>query len=165
MHPPIIIAFCLLLDAMVIILVVLFMRYRNQQMFHKERLAALEKGIAGPISQMPAPWSPRVFLLRGLLWSFAGVALIISLLGIAASSHRPEPADVTLWRAKNIAQSLNLSTEEARQIAEKDREVRQNGVPFSVALLGLIPVGVGIAYLVFYYAGDTRPTDSNSMRT
>ncbi len=147
------------------ILASLILRYRQLQMFHKERLAALEKGITGPIGQTLAPWSPRIYLLRGLMWSFAGTALIIFLLGIAASSHRPEPADVTMWRAKGIAQSLNISSEEARQIAEKDRDMRQTGLPFSAALLGLIPVGVGVAYLVFYHTGDTHQSDSNPMRS
>jgi hypothetical protein len=165
MHISAIFAIFVLVAAQVVILVALYLRYRNLQMFHKERLAALEKGIATPLGQMPAPWSPRVYLLRGLLWSFAGAALIICLLGIAASSHRPEPADTTLWRAKNIAQSLNLSAEEARQIAEKDRDVRQNGLPFSVALLGLIPVGIGFAYLVFYYTGEVRRSDVDPMKS
>jgi hypothetical protein len=145
----------------VVILAALYLRYRYWQMLHQERLAALEKGIAGPMGSMLGPGSPRAHLLRGLLWSFAGTALIICLLGIAASSHRPESADVTLWRAKNLAQSLNISAEEARQIAEKDREVRQNGMPFSVALLGLIPVGVGLAYLVFYYTGERRGLENS----
>ncbi len=165
MHISAIFAIFVLIAAQVVIIVALYIRYRNLQMYHKERLVALEKGIAGPIGPMPVPWSPRAYLLRGLLWSFAGAALIICLLGIAASSHRPEPADVTLWRAKSIAQSLNLSAEEARQIAEKDREVRQNGIPFSIALLGLIPVGVGFAYLVFYYTGDKRRPDNNPVQS
>jgi predicted nucleic acid-binding Zn ribbon protein len=148
----------LLIAALVVILVALYLRYRNLQMFHQERLAALEKGTQIPIGHTLSPWSPRVYLLRGLLWSFAGVALIVSLLGIAASTHQPESAETTLWRAQNLAHSLNISAEEAKQIAEKDRDARRNGMPFSVCLLGLIPVGVGLAYLVFYYTGERRST-------
>jgi len=148
----------LLIAALVVILVALYLRYRNLQMFHQERIAALEKGTQIPLGHTLSPWSPRVYLLRGLLWSFGGVALIVSLLGIAAATHRPESAETTLWRAQNLVHSLNISVEEARQIAEKDRDAGQNGMPSSICLLGLIPVGVGLAYLVFYYTGDKRNT-------
>ena len=57
-----------------------------------------------------------VYLLRGLLWSFAGGALIICLLGIAISTHRPESEETIMYRAKGLAQGLNISTEEAKQI-------------------------------------------------
>jgi hypothetical protein len=149
----------LLIATQVVIFVALYFRHRNLQMFHQERMAALEKGTTIPIGHALAPWSPRIYLLRGLLWSFAGAALIISLLGIAAATRRPESAESTLWRAKSLAQSLNMSAEEAKQIIEKDRDTGRNGMPRSVALLGLIPLGVGLAYLVFYYAGDIRRSD------
>ncbi len=149
----------LLIATQVVIFVALYFRHRNLQMFHQERMAALEKGTSIPIGHALAPWSPRVYLLRGLLWSFAGAALIISLLGIAAATRRPESAESTLWRAKSLAQSFNMSAEEAKQIIEKDRDTGRNGMPRSVALLGLIPLGVGLAYLVFYYAGDIRRSD------
>jgi hypothetical protein len=145
-----------LVPTLVVILVMLYLRHRNMQMLHQERMAALEKGTTIPVGRALAPWSPRVYLLRGLLWSFVGAASMVCLLAIAASTHRPESAEVTLWRAKNIAQSLNVSSEEARQIAEKDREARAQGMPSSVALLGLIPLGAGLAYLVFYYTGESR---------
>jgi len=72
--------------------------------------------------------------------------------------YQPSPArtEISLLRAKQISFTLNIAAEEAKQIAEKDRAIRQNGMPFSVALLGLIPVSVGLAYLVFYYAGNTQ---------
>ena len=146
--------------ALIIVLASLFLRHRQLQMLHKERLAALEKGITGPIGQTLAPRSPRVYLLRGLIWSFAGTALVIFLLGIAISSRRPETTEFETWLAKGLAESLNISPEEARQIVEKDRKWRQSGYPLTVALIGLIPVGVGVAYLVFYYT-DTRRGDKN----
>jgi hypothetical protein len=149
----------LMIPALAVILVALHVRYRNLQMFHQERLAALEKGVTIPIGHTLAPWSHRVYLLRGLLWSFGGIALIVGLLGIAAATRRPESAENTLWRAQNIARTLNVPAEEAKQIAEKDRDARLNGMPRSVSLLGLIPVGVGLAYLVFYFTGERRRPD------
>ncbi len=149
----------LMVPVLAVIFVALYVRYRNLQMFHQERLAALDKGVTIPIGHTLAPWSQRVYLLRGLLWSFAGIALIVSLLGIAAATRRTESAENTLWRAQNMAKNLNIPAEEAKQIAEKDRDARPNGMPASVSLLGLIPVGVGLAYLVFYFTGERRRPD------
>jgi hypothetical protein len=162
MRQEVFILITLIIAALVVIISALYLRYRYLQMFHQERLAALDKGAQIPAGHALAPWSPRVYLLRGLLWTFAGIAVIICLLGIAASSHRPEAADVTLWRAKNLAQSMNITIEEARQIAEKDHERRPTGMPFTVALLGLIPTGVGLAYLVFYKTGDAQRSRDGS---
>jgi len=149
----------ILIAVLALILVVLYLRYRNLQMYHRERMAALEKGTAVPVGHTLAPWSARVYLLRGLLWSFAGAALIACLLGIAGSTHRPESIQATMWRAKSLSDTLNISAEEARKMAETERDTRPSGMPFSVALLGLIPLGVGLAYLVFYYTGRSQGPD------
>ena len=139
----------------VAIVVELYFRYRKQQLFHQERMAALEKGLPVPKAYTPAaPWSARVYLLRGLMWSFAGLAFCISIWGIALATQRPASAEAVLWRARNISQNAGISMDEAKQIVEKDRNSRQGGVPLGVALLGLIPIGVGAAYLVFYFTGD-----------
>jgi hypothetical protein len=153
---PVILFIFVLIAILVVIVMALYLRHRNLQMFHQERMAALEKGTAVPIGPTLAPWSPRVYLLRGLLWSFAGAALVISLLGIAASTRRPLTAENILFRAQYLAQSAKISPEEAKQIIEKDREARGQGMPSSVALFGLIPLAVGLAYLVFYYTGESR---------
>jgi len=149
----------LLIAILAVIIVALYMRYRNFQMFHQERMAALEKGTPVPIGHTLAPWSPSVYLLRGLLWSFGGAALVISLLGISVSTRRPLTAENTLYRAQSLAQSAKITIEEAKQIVEQDRKAREQGVSSSVALLGLIPLAVGLAYLVFYYTGRSRQGD------
>jgi len=149
----------LLITILAVIVLALYLRHRNLQMFHQERMAALEKGTAIPVWHTLAPWSPRVYLLRGLLWSFAGGALVIALLGIAASTRRPLTAESTLYRAQSLAQSARISLDEAKQIVEQDRKAREQGMPSTVALFGLIPLAVGLAYLVFYYAGASRSAD------
>ena len=159
MHEPGVVLVFFFLTAMVVILAVLYLRHRNLQMFHQERMAALEKGTAVPIGHTLAPWSPRVYLLRGLVWSFTGAAWVVFLLGIAASTHRPISAEGTMWRAKGISQATNMSLDQAIKIVEKDNASSVQGMPSSVSLLGLIPLGVGIAYLVFYYTGGLRQTD------
>ena len=91
----------------------LYFKHRQRDMIHKERLAAIEKGIEPP----PIPdgffgtnrtdRSPSVYLLRGLIWFFLGI-------GIMAGLYWAHP------------------------------ELRQG------AALGVIPLGIGIAYLIFY---------------
>jgi hypothetical protein len=142
--------------AVVVVVMVLYLRHKNLQMLHQERLVALEKGVSAPAVRALAPWSPRVYLLRGLIWSASGLALMICLLGLAVTSHRPASAESLAYRTWSISKQFDITRDEARQMAEKDQATEQRGMPFSVALLGLIPLGVGIAYLVFYYSDESR---------
>lgn len=72
---------------------------------HKERMAAIERGVELPPDPPEMEARRPRFLLKGLVWSFTGVAVYIVLDALAG-------------------------TEEAK--------------------LGLIPVAVGLAYLVYY---------------
>jgi amino acid transporter len=140
----------------VVVLAVLYLRYRQKLMLHQERMSALEKGTSIPLGREPAPWSPRVYLLRGLIWSFSGAALIVCLLGLAWASWRPPSATLVAMRAREISQGLQIPIDQARQIAEKDQATEKQGVPPGIALLGVIPLAVGMAYLVFYFTDDSR---------
>src|ERR1039458_2969323 len=64
---------CFILAALVGVVVVLYLRHGSLQMLHHERMAALEKGVPVPVARTLAPWSPRVYLLRGLIWSASGL--------------------------------------------------------------------------------------------
>jgi hypothetical protein len=152
-----------MLSGLIVVLVVLWMRHHNQQMLHEERLAALEKGVAVvPAGREPAPWSTRVYLLRGLIWSFTGAALTIGLLGASLASQRPGRPDSPEWlamRAKSVSLSLQVPIDQAREIVAKDNEAHAketDGPPAAIALFGLIPLSVGLAYLVFYYSDESR---------
>jgi hypothetical protein len=151
---------CVLVCVLVVTVVVLYLRHRNLQMLHQERMTAIEKGTAVPEAFTPGPWSPRVYLLRGLIWSFSGVALVICLLGLASASQRSDSAEAMAWSAKNLSQTLDMPIEQARQIVEKDRAQHVHGMPASIALLGLIPLGVGLAYLLFYYSDPSRKAEA-----
>jgi amino acid transporter len=140
----------------VLILAVLYLRYRQKLMLHQERMSALEKGTAIPLGPEPAPWSPRVYLLRGLIWSFSGAAVIVCLLGLSWSSQRPQSAEIVALRAREISQSLQIPIDQARQIAEKDQATERTGMSPGVAMLGVVPLAVGLAYLVFYFTDDAR---------
>jgi len=147
---------CFLFSLLVVMLTSLWLRHRNQEMLHRERLAALEKGAEiRPTTREPLPWSPRIYLLRGLIWSFTGGALVIGLLGLSWASYRPhqESAQSLAFEARSVSQSLGIPMEQAREIVAKDEAARAgqyDGPGPAVALLGLIPLAVGLAYLIFY---------------
>jgi hypothetical protein len=89
--------------------VALHFKNRGRELRHKERIAALEKGIDLP----PEPVVGRnAYLLRGLIWLFIGIGISTFFL--------------SLW------------------ISEHDRDEA------AMMSVGLIPIGVGIAYLIVY---------------
>jgi hypothetical protein len=146
----------ILMCALAVTLVVLMARGYQQQLLHKERMTALEKGVAVPQAAEPAPWSPRVYLLRGLIWSLAGAAIVICLLGISLTTQRHESNESKAYDAQSIARNLGIPLDQAMQIVEKDAATNPHGAPPTIALLGLIPLAVGLAYLVFYYSDPRR---------
>ncbi len=81
------------------------------ELFHQERMAAIDKGVDVPplpeafIADDARPYSPRRNLLKGLIWSFIG-------LGALAGMYRQDE---------------------------------------DTALFALIPVGIGLAYLIYYF--------------
>ncbi len=129
-----------------IVVVTLNNRFRERELAHKETLAALEKGADLPVHPV-APWTPRTYLLHGMIWLFAGLAAMLALFGLAATSARPYSAEERI-RAVSDAR-LRGATPEEVQILLNDRGGEQR-MPIGIGLLGLIPVGVGLAYLIFY---------------
>lgn len=93
-------------------------RRKIYELHHKERLAAIDKGVELP----PLPVElvgaypkgrPR-YLLRGLIWLFVGLGTLAALSGVT------RPGAERSW------------------------------------LLGFIPTGVGLAYLIYYFAEGKR---------
>jgi len=140
---------------LIITLSVLFLRNRQQQLLHMERMAALEKGASLPPAE-ERPWSPRVYLLRGLIWSFSGAALFLCLISLAGASRQPASAEQMAYDAKRLSDYAGISFEEAKQTVAKDAALHARGLPDSVACLGFLPISVGLAYLVFYFTGESR---------
>ena len=141
---PILIAF--LAVAAITIFIVLASRYNARELEHKETLAALEKGVDLPVRQS-APWTPRTYLLHGMIWLFAGLASFVALSAIAVTSRRVVPVEVTL-AAVNDARFRGATPAEVEMLLKAPRG--EEGMPMGIGFLGLIPVGVGLAYLIFY---------------
>jgi hypothetical protein len=137
--------FVVILFSFFVIFIALAYRYHVRELDHKQTLAAIEKGVNPPLPQS-APWTPRTYLLHGMIWLFAGIASFIALSGVAATSHHPYPAEMIV-RAATEAREHGATPEEVQMILHgRDEE----GIPIGLGLLGLIPIGVGLAYLVFY---------------
>ena len=116
------------ITAVVITGIAIFVHYRKRrdmlQFHHQERMAAIERGIelpplpAGYFGEPPRPArsrSPHGNLLKGMVWSFVGLALLFAL--------------------------------------------RQAGI-YDYSLFALIPIGIGLAHLIFYFAVGRKEAES-----
>src|SRR5262245_61288629 len=130
----------------------LYLRFRRRELLHKERMAALEKGVALP-DLTDIETGPRVYLLRGMIWLLSGLALSVFLLVLSATTQFPKSAEQRFREANTIAR-LGGTPDQIQQ-AQNDTG-RQNRLPYAVSLIGLVPVGVGLAYLIFYRVETAR---------
>jgi hypothetical protein len=128
----------------------LALRFRRRELQHREWMAALEKGMPLPdLARLEGPMTaPRVYLLQGLIWLFAGVALSVFLVAFWWTSWDRPPVANLSRDAQNL-RDLGYSQQEIRGLLPFDPGSRPD-FPVGVCLLGLVPVGVGIAYLAFY---------------
>jgi uncharacterized protein DUF6249 len=153
MGPESVLAF-MVAAAAAIIIWSLVLRYKRQEMRHKERMSALEKG--SDIASLnlnekePAPWSPRVYLLRGLIWLFTGIGLSVFLLGLSLTiGSQTETLEDKLWRAQNLRRQ-GATEDEIKQYLNDRSKQTERKMPEGLSLIGLIPIGVGLSYLVYY---------------
>jgi hypothetical protein len=140
--------FALTFSAIMIVGFALASRYKQRELQHRERMAAIEKGLPLPPLYEPRPPRPmaQTYVLRGLMWLFSGIAIAIFLLGVSLTAQHEVPASVRVYDATRA--KANGATEE--QIRAIMNEHQQNGMPPAVSLIGLIPLGIGLAYLITY---------------
>ena len=60
-----------------------------------------------------------------------------------------------MWRAQEM-RNMGMPEEQWKRLINEPQQQRQR-IPVGLALIGLIPVGVGLAYLIFY-AGERKQT-------
>jgi hypothetical protein len=137
--------FVVLLFAFFAVFVALAYRYHVRDLDHQQTMAAIEKGVNPPLPRS-APWTPRTYLLHGMIWLFAGLGAFLALSAVAVTSRHQYPAEMTV-RAATEAREHGATPEEVQMIL-KGRE--EEGIPIGLGFLGLIPIGVGLAYLIFY---------------
>jgi|GEM_PF-3362716 len=147
------------LAVIVIVVWTLWLRHRRHELQHRERMAALEKG-------MPIPASPiaearpiaRTYLLRGLTWLFSGAGVAVFLLGITISTHRPTELSTRLWQAADARRNGATEAQVQALLSEQSYE----GLPAGLALIGVIPMAFGLAYLIAYRVETGGKADSSS---
>ena len=128
----------------------LTLRYRTRELQHRERLAAIEKGVALPgLSDVESSVTrgPRAYLLRGLIWLLTGIPLSIFLFGMSITTQHPRLVQQKAFEIQRLKQ-VGASEELIRQVENDHRPVQD--FPLGFSLLGLVPAGIGIAYLIVY---------------
>ncbi len=144
--------------ALILIVLPLVLRHHAMVMRYRERRLALDKGQPLPpeLPTRSAPWSPRLYLLRGLVWLFTGLAVSLFFGGLWATTQRSLTYEERVFRARNMRES-GIPDEQVQRFMNST-ETRTE-VPLGWALTGLIPMGVGAAYILFYRAeGRNMPT-------
>jgi hypothetical protein len=130
----------------------LYYRHKRAEMVHRERMTAMEKGVDFPIFEPnAASMDPiRRNLLFGLIWLFSGAGLAIFLFALSVTIPHSGTVSLAESQAKVEAlRKLGASDDELRRIIY-DQSRGGPSIPIGLATIGLIPMGVGLAYLVFY---------------
>ena len=83
------IPFVLLLGSLALLCIVVFylvLRFKKLDLAHRERMTALEQGAPLPNGgAAPVVSGHRVYLLRGMIWLFTGLALTAFLFGLVSA--------------------------------------------------------------------------------
>jgi len=148
----------LIVGGLAFLMVVMILRHRQAVLRHDERLQVIERGGVLPplVEERPkAPWTPRTYLLRGMIWLYTGIAITIILGALALSASHPPSMSSKVWQVKNLRD--NGATEQQIQQYMREADNQREGMPLGAACIGLIPIGVGIAYLVFYRKEQQTP--------
>lgn len=134
----------------------LLLRFRRRELQYRAWMAALEKGAQmAPVGGFDvSPGGTRTYLLHGLIWLMCGVALTIFLAAVWATSKSQPSLEEQLREVREL-RKLGYSEQDLGVFAAKvkyEYPFRRQGpdFPLGLALIGLVPAGVGIAYLVFY---------------
>ncbi|MCC6536407.1 MAG: hypothetical protein IT162_02585 [Bryobacterales bacterium] len=144
-------------------LVLLLLRHLQARALHRERLVAIEKGVdIKPImlNAMPA-FSHRLYLLRGLMWLCGGAGLMVALMFVAPlmADHDHEPQwnlEQKLHRERHLT-SLGATPAQIEAMEKEiDRNRRSRPDPRDARMIGLVPMFVGVAYLIFFGVEEFR---------
>jgi hypothetical protein len=145
--------------ALAIIVLSLSFRYKRQELKHKERMTALEKGAQlplEPVERPRVPWSPRVYLLRGLVWLFTGIGLTTFLFALSVSiNNRPPTIEDRFWQAQRLRNN-GMPEEQVKAFLDSKEPTKREYFPEGFSLIGLIPIGVGLAYIIYYRGEHTE---------
>jgi hypothetical protein len=124
------------------------LRFRRRELQHREWMAAIEKGVPLPALDAleTSMGGSRAYLLKGMVWLACGLTLMLFL---------------SVWTSTGQPPSVETKVREAQQLRElgyTDQQIlgltaAQNArpiFPIGLSMIGLVPAGIGIAYLAFY---------------
>lgn len=157
-HPEDLMLLVFIVGGLAFLLVLMILRHRRAVLRHQERLQVIERGGVLPSldeERPKAPWSPRVYLLRGMMWLYTGIAITIMIAAISLSASHAPDMNSKLWHVRQLRD--NGATEQQIQQYMREAENDREGMPLGAATVGLIPIGVGIAYLMFYRKEQQTP--------
>ncbi|MGO9241630.1 MAG: hypothetical protein ACLQBJ_12545 [Bryobacteraceae bacterium] len=157
-HPEEIVMLLFVAGGLALLMVVMVLRHGRAVLRHQERLQVIEHGGVLPSldeERPKAPWSPRVYLLRGMMWLYTGIAITIMIGAMSVSHSRPLDMSDKLARIRDVRNSG--ATEQQLQQYTRELDAQRNGMPLGAATVGLIPIGVGVAYLMFYRKEKQTP--------
>ena len=149
----------LLVSAAALVAWGLMLRFRRREIQHREWMAALEKGVPLPeLSRLENGMNgSRTYLLRGLIWLACGLTLTVFLVGVWATSGNRTSLDEQI----RLAREIGYTQDEIREMANDLRRqalfrASTPGFPVGLTFVGIVPAGIGIAYLVVYRVESRR---------
>ena len=130
------------------------LRFRRRELQHKEWMAAIEKGVPLPALDAleTSMGGSRTYLLRGMVWLACGLTLML-FLSVWTSTGQPPSVETKLREAQQLRE-LGYTDQQIRGLAavERPRPI----FPIGLSLIGLVPAGIGVAYLVFHRLESRR---------
>jgi hypothetical protein len=131
------------------------LRFRRREMQHREWMAAIEKGVPLPVLNglETSMGGSRAYLLKGLVWLACGVTLML-FLSVWTSTGQPPPLETKVREAQALRE-LGYTDQQIRGLVAPDQRARPI-FPIGLSLIGLVPAGIGVAYLVFYRSEQRR---------
>ena len=124
------------------------LRFRRRELQHKEWMAAVEKGV--PLPELDGLETSmggfRAYLLKGLVWLACGVTLML-FLSVWTSTGQPPSVETTVREAQQLRE-LGLTDQQILGLTSSQRTRRV--FPIGLSMIGLVPAGIGVAYLAFY---------------
>ena len=131
------------------------LRFRRRELQHKEWMAAIEKGV--PLPELngleTSMGGSRAYLLKGLVWLACGVTLML-FLSVWTSTGQPPSIETKVREAQQLRE-LGYTDQQIRGLVMPDKPFRPI-FPIGLSLIGLVPAGIGAAYLVFYRLESRR---------
>lgn len=139
----------------------LYFRFKNRKLQQEERLHAIEKGHSVSELALEPVEAPEIrpYYRRGLMWSLLGVAVVIVLAGLHYTIEPNRPSlEWQVYEAKRLREDLKSNPEappipedriQALVKDEAEQERQRSKLPLGLALLGLLPLAVGVSYLIY----------------